>query len=371
MITGRMSAFPAPPSAATPAKPPEEKSGPAAAERPVPKPAPSGVGLSAVRKTFAEARHLRRMAGLVHERRVAGSIESAPLLHRSLTLACHGLIELQGETPPGDFRALIERATAIAGELSLSPAPTWDDAALLDEMTHRFADPESVTSAPDGRRYDRTFQRLGPVQDAFQDYATERLGSDESGLRAQWKAILAVGLAFAVVGFLIGTRVSPQSATAPAAAAPRVIAPGAGVGAAPLSVGFRGTVYRDVTLTSAAVTRTDSNLNFDWGSGGPEGLDRGDQWGAVWMANLHVEQPGKYQFFLTSDDGSRLLIDGTVVVDNWGGHSEYMKFGQMDLTAGNHPIRVEYFDSVGKAMLKLEWQLPNGERRLVDAQDLQ
>ncbi len=367
IIRRRMSAFPAPPPAATPAEPLAEKSGQAGVERPVPAGVPNAApsGLAHVRRTFAEAGRLRQMATLVHERRIAGSIESAPLLHRSLTLACSGLLELQAETPPADFRTLVERAATIAGELSLSPAPTWDDASLLDEMTSRFSDPESVTSAPDGRRYDRVFQRLGPAQDALQDYAIERLGSDEPGLRAQWKAIVVVGLAFATVGFLFGTRVSPQSA-APSAPA-RVVAPGAAVP----STGFRGTLYRDVNLTSAALTRVDQSLNFDWGSAGPEGLDRADQWGAVWMANLHVEQPGKYQFFLTSDDGSRLLIDGTIVVDNWGGHSEFMKSGEMDLSTGNHPIRVEYFDSLGKAMLKLEWQLPSGERRLIESQDLQ
>ncbi|MCK4873398.1 MAG: alpha-L-fucosidase [Phycisphaerales bacterium] len=62
-----------------------------------------------------------------------------------------------------------------------------------------------------------------------------------------------------------------------------------------------------------------------------------------------------YLFSLTSDDGARLVIGDTLVVDNDGLHGPIEKQGTIALGAGTHPITVEYFNKTGGAVLDVKY----------------
>lgn len=79
---------------------------------------------------------------------------------------------------------------------------------------------------------------------------------------------------------------------------------------------------------------------------------------AVFTGFLNVTEPGRYQFRLTSDDGSRLTIRDERVVDNDGLHGAEARTGYLDLAAGEHPIEIEYFNNEADARLLLEWKKP-------------
>ncbi|MFI7543637.1 family 16 glycoside hydrolase [Actinoplanes sp. NPDC049599] len=79
------------------------------------------------------------------------------------------------------------------------------------------------------------------------------------------------------------------------------------------------------------------------------------------LANLTVPAAGRYTFRLSSDDGSRLSINDAVVVDNDGLHGVESKDGAVDLTAGPHALRVEYFEGGGGQELTLAWQPPGAD----------
>lgn len=80
---------------------------------------------------------------------------------------------------------------------------------------------------------------------------------------------------------------------------------------------------------------------------------------------LQVPQAGQYTFFLTSDDGSRLHLDGKLVIDNDGLHGMAEKSAAVDLAAGGHPIVVTYFDAGGGKGLELAWAGPDLPRQKV------
>ncbi|MFJ3407576.1 family 16 glycoside hydrolase [Promicromonospora sp. NPDC090134] len=84
----------------------------------------------------------------------------------------------------------------------------------------------------------------------------------------------------------------------------------------------------------------------------------GERFIAHALANLNVPVEGNYEFRLTSDDGSRLVIDDAVVVDHDGLHGESSKEGTVALGAGYHDLRVEYFDNTNDNILRLEWRTP-------------
>ncbi|MEO3819565.1 family 16 glycoside hydrolase [Plantactinospora sp. B24E8] len=77
--------------------------------------------------------------------------------------------------------------------------------------------------------------------------------------------------------------------------------------------------------------------------------------------NLTVPVDGTYTFRLTSDDGSRLTIGGQRVVDHDGLHGETAMEGTATLTAGLHPLFVEFFDNGGGQVLRLEWRTPGAD----------
>ena len=72
---------------------------------------------------------------------------------------------------------------------------------------------------------------------------------------------------------------------------------------------------------------------------------------------LNITEPGVYTFHVEADDGARLIIDDMTV-------GEGMIAGQpnsfdvaVELSAGAHPIRVEYFQQGGGTALRLLWRL--------------
>ncbi len=71
-----------------------------------------------------------------------------------------------------------------------------------------------------------------------------------------------------------------------------------------------------------------------------------------WSGVLFVSQPAWYTFATTSDDRSKVTINGFTVLDNSGNHTET---GRMRLMAGTHPIVVEHTQIGGPYEMSLSW----------------
>lgn len=84
----------------------------------------------------------------------------------------------------------------------------------------------------------------------------------------------------------------------------------------------------------------------------------GEKVAFVYRGFLKVPQDELYRFALTSDDGSKMWIDGDVVVDNDGLHGDVEKRGAAALAKGWHKIEVVWFNATGGASLELKWALP-------------
>ena len=76
--------------------------------------------------------------------------------------------------------------------------------------------------------------------------------------------------------------------------------------------------------------------------------------GLILSGYIEVPADGIYTFSLLSDDGSYLMIDGRMVVDNDGEHSPRELVGQHAMRRGLHPLLVHYFDhNGGKLQLRV------------------
>ncbi len=76
---------------------------------------------------------------------------------------------------------------------------------------------------------------------------------------------------------------------------------------------------------------------------------------------IDVPETGVYTFLLTSDDGSRLLIDGTTVVDNDGVHGARQRTGFIALAAGKHELSLAFFQGAGGMALEVLLKGPGFE----------
>ncbi len=81
-----------------------------------------------------------------------------------------------------------------------------------------------------------------------------------------------------------------------------------------------------------------------------------DNFGLVAEGYLKIPKDNNYVFRTISDDGSILYIDGQKVVDNDGLHGDEPKDGEVQLKAGLHPFRMEYFEAGGGNMVSFQWK---------------
>ncbi|MCG3121677.1 MAG: hypothetical protein GIKADHBN_00045 [Phycisphaerales bacterium] len=94
-----------------------------------------------------------------------------------------------------------------------------------------------------------------------------------------------------------------------------------------------------------------SDVNFPSTDGVFITSGRADGVGATFDGFVHVPATDEYTFYTESDDGSRLRIGNTVVVNNNGLHGMIEKSGKIKLKKGTHIIRVEFFENGGGAGL--------------------
>ena len=86
----------------------------------------------------------------------------------------------------------------------------------------------------------------------------------------------------------------------------------------------------------------------------PKVAGRNENFGLVFTGFWEVNKKGKYNFKLSSDDGSRLVINGKRVINNDGIHPNKAVSGSMELGVGKHEVRIEYFEKGGQEELSCE-----------------
>jgi hypothetical protein len=101
--------------------------------------------------------------------------------------------------------------------------------------------------------------------------------------------------------------------------------------------------------------QSEDTLNYDWGTGAPRNGVNADHFSARWTRTIAFEA-GTYRFNVTSDDGARLWVGSTLLIDDWASHDARVDNADIALNAGEHKVTVEYHESTGNAVLKVSWE---------------
>ena len=150
-----------------------------------------------------------------------------------------------------------------------------------------------------------------------------------------------------------GVQVNYAEGPAPSGALPTVPA---SAFSGPLTTQF----YNNMTLSGTPVaTRTDPNVDFNWNGASPQSGVNTTQWSAKWTGTIVPPATGTYTFSLTSDDGSRLFVNGQQVIDNWRDQAANTETATVSLTAGQAAsIEIDYYQDGGGSSVTLGWQPP-------------
>ena len=222
------------------------------------------------------------------------------------------------ELVPAGSRAQLHATLRTACELAQADAP-WAQ-----------GEPAKAPELPPARTLLAGLRALGKVLKAITEQAHGRPLKTQLALR--WGIRAAVVLASVTAFVLLALRPWQSEDVGP----------------------WRAAYYPNKSFDGQPDLRREVDVAFDWLLDPPTDSIPADYFSARFDTCLVLEEDTDIAFQLTSDDGSRLYIDGKKRVNNWPKHNARVVKGErVSLSAGVHHLRVEYYERDRSAKLHL------------------
>jgi hypothetical protein len=133
-------------------------------------------------------------------------------------------------------------------------------------------------------------------------------------------------------------------------------------GPVPVGTGLRGQ-YFDGSMLEAGdtgaleMTRDNEAIDFDWGTGSPDGRVDDDWFSVRWTGKVMPRFSETYTFRTVADEGVRLWVNRQLIIDRWTAtNASVTNTGTISLQAyTQYEIKVEYFEQTGAAVARLSW----------------
>jgi hypothetical protein len=120
---------------------------------------------------------------------------------------------------------------------------------------------------------------------------------------------------------------------------------------------WRAAYYADTEFKDDPVVVREDSVDHDWKDTAPHEKLAPDKYSVRWDTCVQIDEPGPVVFQVNANDGARILLDGELVIDAWDKHpiTNRRGFGSAELVLepGVHHLRVEFFESLGNAHIKL------------------
>jgi hypothetical protein len=100
------------------------------------------------------------------------------------------------------------------------------------------------------------------------------------------------------------------------------------------------------------VDRQEKNINHDWGEGSPDDKVHSDEFSARWTRVINFPA-GNYRFTATMDDGMRVWLGETLILDSWYDSQAHSQMVTRYIPAAEQRVKVEYYENGGDAQAKL------------------
>lgn len=162
-----------------------------------------------------------------------------------------------------------------------------------------------------------------------------------------YKAATQGGNVTGLEGVLVAKRIAavePAAGTAASLGGPSV---------AGLQPGLIAELFQDTNFSSRVKKRIDRQIDFDWGKLGPDTGIEGGKFSIRWTGMLRVAKPADYTLTLMVDDAAEIWIDGKSVLSQ--PKASWSTGAEVHLSAGLHPIRIDYHNTGGDGLILLHW----------------
>jgi hypothetical protein len=126
-----------------------------------------------------------------------------------------------------------------------------------------------------------------------------------------------------------------------------------------------GNITNRTLLSSGTV----STVNFEWGGGAVLNSGRAEGVIVRFHGFINIPTAGTYWFGGQADDGIRIRVNNTQVVNSWMESGGDFRQGNVSLPAGIVPIELIYYENGGGAMVNLQW-LVNGSWQIIPSTSL-
>lgn len=120
-------------------------------------------------------------------------------------------------------------------------------------------------------------------------------------------------------------------------------------------------------FTGTEYLRKDSQVDFGWGSGTPtifpSTSGNNERFSIRWNGYVVPTQTGSYEFRLYSDDGVRLDLEGSEIINDWSLHGpRYSSTSAAQLlnSGQGYIVQMEHFEHTGQAYARLQWRRDGG-----------
>ena len=117
---------------------------------------------------------------------------------------------------------------------------------------------------------------------------------------------------------------------------------------------WKGSYFKDKYFSEFVEERQDAEVRFNWYKEAPfEGMPK-DRFSVRWERAVYFDG-GDYRFYATADDGVRVFVGDTMVIDGWKIQPATEYKGDISLPRGIQWVVVEYYEEAEDALIDVYW----------------
>lgn len=141
----------------------------------------------------------------------------------------------------------------------------------------------------------------------------------------------------------------------------------------PTPGGLIGRYYDGVDFDTLISTHVDPTVDFNPADTtlGVNRANGGDTFSVRWTGFVQPEFSETYTFYTSADDGIRLWVNDTQLINDWTDHGVQENSGTIALQAGQlYPVTLEFYENGGGAAVWFSWSSASQSKEVIPAANL-